>query len=246
MPATAAVLATMREEVAPLVARLRVERRHRARRACFLNGRLDGRLDGRPLVVGWTGDGAPAAERGLRALAAWCPVERLLAVGVAGGLSPGLAPGQLIAGAEVRDAAGLAPSPDTAALERALAWPEVLRGRLYSAPRIAAAAAAKAELLRRLGGGEPAAVDLESAAFARTAAALGIPYLAMRAISDPAEETLAVDFDRFCDAEGRVRRGAVALHAVLHPSLISSLRALQGRVRLCAEGLAGFVEGAWL
>jgi len=88
----------------------------------------------------------------------------------------------------------------------------------------------------------PAAVDLETAAWARVAGELGVPYLAVRAVSDTASETLPVDFNRLRGADGRVRRSAVVLEAVRRPRLIPGLFDLGRRTRRCAERLADSVE----
>lgn len=113
---------------------------------------------------------------------------------------------------------------------------------LLSAERIATTAGDKAALLRAAGvpADVPAAVDLETAAWARLAGGCGIPDLAVRAISDSAQETLPLDFNRFRDAGGSVLRSWVALHALGHPSVIAELRRLRRRLRRCAERLADF------
>ena len=232
------MVTALREELAPLLARSRVEGRLRAGRGRFY--RL--RLGPRPIVAGWTGDGARCAAEGLEDLLSRVPVDALILAGVAGGLSPELAPGELVLAREVRDETGPAPTPDPRWVERALSAVPATAGVLLSARRIAATAERKAELRRRLAGGAPAAVDLETAAWARVAAARGVPYLALRAVSDAAGETLPLDFERWRDRRGRVRRAGVALHALLHPGTIGALLDLRRRVRLCAERLASAVE----
>ena len=160
-------------------------------------------------------------------------------LGIAGGLSPGLEMGRLLVAGEVRDRLGTAPSPDRRWLERATAG-EAGAGLLYTARRIAGTAAAKTRLWRDLGEPAAAAVDLETAAWARLAAERGIPYLAARAILDPAAEDLPLDFERFRDPRGRVRNWRVALRAVTRPALIGPLRELGRRAEVCADRLAAW------
>ena len=233
-----AVVSALREESAALLARGRVEERLRVPQGRFV--RL--RLGERSLVAGWTGDGATCAAAGLRGLLESVAVERLLLTGIAGGLSPELAIGDLVVAREVRDGEGAAPPPDAAWLGRVTRERPLPCGLLVSAPQIAGTADAKASLWRAHGAIAPAAVDLETAAWARIAGQARVPYLAVRAVSDTASEALPIDFERFRGADGRVRRGRLILHALLHPSRIPHLLELGRRTRLCGERLADLVE----
>ncbi len=233
-----AVVGALPEEVATLLARGR-KRRLPTAAGRFFHLALGQR---QPLIVGWTGDGAGRAGEGLERLLQQTRIGSLVLVGVAGALTPGLEPGQLIVARQVRDPSGAVPSPDGALLERALLCRGTVAGMLLSSDRIATTTKAKAELLHRLGGDAPAAVDLETAAWVRIAAARGVPYVAVRAISDTAAESLPLDFNRWLDARGSVRRSSVVLHALRHPGTISELRALRRRIQLCAGRVAGFVE----
>ena len=236
---TTAVVAPQPEELAPFL-RLVPETRpvpHPGPGRFFA-----GELISRRLVLGWTGDGPRAAREGLETLIGQHDVARLLVLGVAGGLTAGLAFGQLVVAREVRDAGGLAPAPDPAWIERAMKLPGMREAIVYSHDRILASAADKDALGRRLLDESEvrvgaATVDLETATYARTAAEHGIPYTAIRAVSDAVEEDLPVDFNRFRDPGGGVRRGRVALHALVRPWLIGSLLRLRLRVRECGERL---------
>ena len=100
------------------------------------------------------------------------------------------------------------------------------RGTLVSARRIARTPADRALL-------EGVAVDLESASLARASRAAGIPFLALRAVTDEALHRLP-DFDRLMDAAGRLTPGAGLLYFLRHPREVPAL------VRLCpAARVAG-------
>jgi len=229
-----AVVAALPEELRPLVEKTRARRLGRAGPArCFA-----AELEGRKLLLATTGDGHRRAREGLEAILDRFEIERVLFAGIAGGLSPGLEPGQVIVGREVRDHDGPAPGPDPEWLERAAALEDVTPGTLLSATEIATTSEDKKRLYGSLETAGPATVDLETATWTRLAASRGIPYLALRAVCDTAEETLPLDFNRFSDAGGQVRRWRVALHAVTHPWLILELRRLERRVRLATEKLA--------
>lgn len=238
-PAPPAVIAAQREELAPL---LRIVT-DVGRLPCSGPGRFFTARLIQPLVLGWTGDGRRAARAGLEALLARHPVSRLLVLGIAGGLSEGLAFGHLVAAREVRDADGLAPAPDGAWIERATNLPGVREAVVCSHERILSAAADKDALGRRvLDESEArtgaAVVDIETATYARAAAAHGLPYTAIRAVSDAVDEDLPFDFSRFCDADGHVRRGRVVVHALARPWLIVRLVGLRARLATCARRLS--------
>lgn len=257
-----AVIAALRREIAPLLARAREPRREadgglaptlrgERVRAAEADGGLRGvvgrwrsparfyrvRLGGREAIVGWTGDGARCA-RALEALFARVVPARILFVGVAGGLSPGLARGALLAAREVRDEQGAAPPPEPARVGRGDAEPAMI----YTSARIVSTAEEKARLWRSLGAPEPAAVDLESAAWARAAAAAGVGYALLRVVIDPAEEDLPLDFEACRGADGRVRTSRVALAALGRPAAVAALRRLERRLERCAERLASAAE----
>ncbi len=201
-----------------------------------------GDLCGQEVVLGWTGDGRRAAREGLAALVGGHDVSRCLFLGVAGGLTAGLDFGQLVVAREVCDARGLAPAPDPAGVERAMDLPGVRAAIVYTHGRILSSASEKDALGRRLLAQSEtrvgaATVDLETAVYARTADEHGLPYTAIRAISDSVEEELPLAFDRFCDADGRTRRSRVALHCLARPWLIGPMLGLRLRLRECARRL---------
>ncbi len=232
-----AVVAPLKAEIAPLVRRLRAKRRHRlgAVRWC------EGTLRGRRLAVATTGDGQRAAAT-LDALLDLVGVRQLIIVGVAGALSPSLLVGTLVVGDDVRSRAGPAPRPCPSLVSRAASLPGARAGTLISDRRIATTPGEKEALWHAHGAPGPAAVDLETADLAHVVARHGVSYVAIRAISDTAEETLPIDFNRWADATGHVRQGAVAWEAIKHPRLVPPLLNLRQRVNDGAERLAGLIE----
>lgn len=101
----------------------------------------------------------------------------------------------------------------------------------------------KCDLARRL---PPHAVnpvvEMESAAVARIAADRGIPFLAMRAISDPWDEELDFTIDEFCDDDMRIRPTKVLATILRRPAIIPQLVRLAGNSRVAAAGLAHAME----
>jgi adenosylhomocysteine nucleosidase len=218
---------------------------------------VPGTLAGEAVVMAATGDGEAAAAAGVEAMLSAVRPRRLLVLGVAGGLTPGLASGTLVAARQVvaEDGAAAPGAPDAAWLAQAVAGGAVA-GVAVAARAIAADPAAKRRLLRGALGspgplghsGEPAAawpaatVDLESLAYARAAAAHGVPYLVVRAVLDPAEETLPLDFEACRTAGGRVSNTRVVLRALARPSTFRALWRLRGRVAAEAARLAALAQ----
>ena len=193
-----------------------------------------GSLAGEEVALMATGDGPAAAAAGLETLLTAVRPSRLLAIGVGGGLTPGLAEGTLVAARRVVAGDGSAPprQPDGAWLERALAC-GCVAGIAVSADRILADPRARHALLGQAldpagvaAAATPATtatpappiatVDLESAAYAGLAAAWSLPFLVVRAVLDPVEEELPLDFEACRDRGGRVRNARVVRRGRYH------------------------------
>jgi nucleoside phosphorylase len=238
--ALTAIVSPLAAELAPVRAATAVERVERTRTT--LGGLAFGRLGGGPVVLAATGDGARAAARGLAALLDAAPVGRLLVLGVGGGLSPNLAPGDLVAARQVVEAGREVAAADPAWLAAAAAL-GAIPGTVLTAPRILVTPEEKRAAWRGLEalGSEPgsATVDLESAAYARLAAARGIPLLVVRAVVDAASEALPLDFNR-CRREeaGGVDEALVVGRALWRPRVWRGLADLRRRLRRSALALA--------
>jgi adenosylhomocysteine nucleosidase len=231
-----AVVAAMSEELAPLLRRIRVDRRRRLGSCEAVWGRL-GRAR---VVIVHTGEGPGLASRGAATILDNIPVDRLLVTGLSGGLSTSLELGDLLIGRRVFRGGKPAPAPDPDWTTAALRRPEAEEATFVCTPAILSTRTSKAALRRTFDAPGPAAVDLETAAFAEAAAQRGVPYLAVRAVCDTLDEELPLDFERFRDDSGRILRGQVARHALLHPRVVGPLREMRRRVSLCAERLARF------
>jgi adenosylhomocysteine nucleosidase len=233
-----AIVAALPEELAPLLGRTDVAWSGRLGRGRFHRGTL--RDDA--VVLAWTGDGAQNAERGLGELLRRFPVRRVLVLGISGGLSPDLGPGDLHASRSVLDGVGAAPAPDATWFARALDL-GVEPATFVTARRVMSTPEDKQGLWRRLRGESPAAVvDLETARYAKVAARSGIPYLAVRSVCDPAEEGLPFDLNQCMNERGGISRVRVLRHALLHPAVIGGLWQLRRRLERCSQGLADIAE----
>lgn len=247
--ALTAIIAPMAEEVAPLRARLSDLRRG-PDAGDGAGEVVIGRLNGVPVALAVTGDGARHAREGIAALLAQVRVDRLIAVGVAGGLSGDLAEGDLVVAEQVaaEDAGGFAPvRADELLVEGAVRASGARRAVVMTAERIADTPAEKRRLfglaIGAASGAGPArgaasalsaVVDLESAGYVAAAARAGIPWLVLRAVSDTAGESLPSLLNRSRDEGGGVRRGRVMRGLLADPSVLPVLLGLRRRVQRCA------------
>lgn len=138
-----------------------------------------------------------AAERLLA-----CGVTQLASWGVAGALDPGLAPGDVLIPDRILYAdgdAGFATNTDAVAcLGMALgSHLRVRGGALWSSDHPIATAADKHALAARSGA---LAVDMEAAPVAAVAARAKLPFIALKAICDPATRELPASMLRAMDA----------------------------------------------
>jgi adenosylhomocysteine nucleosidase len=204
---------------------------------------LRGRMAGAPILLAMTGDGEVRAERGLSFLLRESPVSFLVGAGAAGALVPSLRAGQVIAAVRLVDETGEAPAPDPALVAQAISLGAV-PATIVTVRRLLTSSKEKAAVAVRVGASAdaPAVVDMESAAWARTAAGRSVPYVILRAVSDAFEDDLP-EFLSFClDAEGSVDRAAVARKLILHPAALPVLLRARERVREGAERVGLFLE----
>lgn len=86
------------------------------------------------------------------------------------------------------------------------------------------------------------AIEMESFEIMRQAAAVGIPAVAIRSISDLATEDLPLDMDGIFSEEGRVSIPRVLGQVALHPTAVPGLMKLGTQTKHSAESLAQFLD----
>ncbi|HEX9023040.1 MAG TPA: phosphorylase, partial [Geobacteraceae bacterium] len=85
-------------------------------------------------------------------------------------------------------------------------------------------------------------LEMESAAVARVAAEHGIPFMGVRAVSDPWDEELGFSIDEFCDDAKRIRPIKVLATILRRPRIIPQLIRLGWNSHVAARGLATAME----
>ena len=160
----------------------------------------------------------------------------LLSFGIAGGLAPGLAAGDLLLPGMVLTPARQRISCDRD-WRRALiaAGPPTLRdGTLVGSDCVITTTTAKAGLHGQSGG---LAVDMESHSVAAVALGAGVPFLVLRAVADPANRALPGIAAGSVDGEGRPRSLTVLARLARRPGQLSALIALRADVKAAHAAL---------
>jgi adenosylhomocysteine nucleosidase len=171
-----------------------------------------------------TGIGRRNAEVAIRkALSQFSPAL-VLSCGFAGALDPALESGMVLFEADAEFA-----------LTDALRSAGARAGRFHCADRIIGSTQAKRTLRQQTGAD---AVEMESAAIRTICAGAGIPSATVRAISDTANETLPLDFNRYLDDMNRLRFAKMAAAIAFSPSRLRASLQLQRQARQAATNLA--------
>jgi len=167
--------------------------------------------------------GAARAAKAARRLAG-AGVRALISWGSAAGLDPGLVPGTVLLPSRVISSAGtILETEDRWRLAVVAALPASLAvscGPLAETAAVLASPRAKLDLGRKTGA---VAADMESAAIASVAAELGIPWLAVRAVADPASEPLPGAVLKNIADDGTIDAGAVLRSAATSVRQMRSL-----------------------
>jgi len=151
-------------------------------------------------------------------------IRGVISFGVAGGLDPSLKSGDIVVATEVTAGASRWPSAPTLTDEligsTGLGGQRVVRGALAGVEQVVAARAAKAALHCETGA---AAVDMESHIAAAYAFDAGLPFAALRVISDPATRALPTLVATAIKPNGGIDLGKVLRGVARNPASIRSL-----------------------
>ena len=162
----------------------------------------------------------------------------LVSFGVAGGLAPHLSPGDVILSTEVGgEDRRWRPEPRFHEEMTALA-PRIgaIAGSVLGAGDILATEEGKRRAWHETGA---LAVDLESAIVARAAEAVGIPFLVLRTIADPARRALPPAALIPLAADGTPALCRVVAEVLRRPRQIAALFGLARETRLALAALSG-------
>jgi adenosylhomocysteine nucleosidase len=210
-----AIIAALRREIDELVSGQPVQMRYLqgVRSLTYVVGRVS---------FTCAGIGCGAATRAADALIQELQPELIVSVGFAGAVDPALDIGSIVTPSIVIDNR----SGQTFSTARG-------KGVLVSAVRMADAAE-KVLLRQRYGA---LAVDMEAAGVAERAHYHGIPFLAVKSVSDTAHTTLP-DFTRFVREDGSFATTSFLFYLIFHPTLWPAVRRLAADSATAARNLA--------
>ena len=159
------------------------------------------------------------------------PPAGLVLVGVAGGLDPALAAGDVVLASTALDEDGQRAPCTVVPLPGAAVGPVLTVSRALHTPAEKAAARGSGAL----------AVEMEAYPLAAWAAERGLPFFHARVILDPFDETLP-DLGNVLDEYGRVRPAGLLRHVFAHPSHAASLVQLLHRTQAVGPTLARLAQ----
>ncbi|HEV2189733.1 MAG TPA: hypothetical protein VGR70_21165 [Stellaceae bacterium] len=166
--------------------------------------------------------------------------ECLVSFGIAGALSPDLRPGDVVLSTEVvdEDRRWVTGESLLGRLPELVEEIGAIEGPVLGAQMVLATATDKRRAWEETGA---IAVDLESVVVARAAAALGIPFLVLRAIADPVTRVLPPAALVPLSAQGKPQVRQVLASVMRQPRQLPSLL---GVAREARQALAALIEPA--
>jgi len=184
-----------------------------------------------------TGIGGENADKAMQTL----PIEIhdvCISTGLAAALDASLKPGDVVVArtAETLDQK-LRIESDSALVDFAVACGARAVNISLTSEKIVATADEKQEL-----SGSGGIVEMESSHVLTAAEKHHVPAVAVRAISDAADEDLPVDFGRIMDSRGHLKYDGLLKEVGLHPYRLAPLMKFAGQSRAAAGSLADFLD----
>lgn len=232
-----AVIFALRAEAAPFL-------RMMTKRRTVGDGVTEGRIGDTRLLVAVSGMGYRRAEIAAGAVLDAHGVERIIAAGFAGALRPELQSGGLLIADQVLDSLAdpTFSYPCTARLSGIpMRGIGVCIGSLATVGRVISCPQEKACLRRRY---DCDAVDMESAAVASVAHFHEIPFGAVRAIVDRADESIPPVLTGIMREDGSIRLLAALSAMARHPQILPNALRISRQSAIAARNLAAYLRTA--
>ncbi len=171
------------------------------------------------------------------ALEQWQP-DICIAAGLAGSLRREHGIGQVCVSRDIMDLeTGRTVAGDAGLMRQAEKCGAVVIERLLTSSTMVLSAEGKSRL-----GKMAEAVEMESFAVTLEAGAKGIPAIAIRAISDAADEDLPMNFAELLDETGNVSKGKAARALARSPQRLAAVMRLARQSKVAATNLANFLD----
>jgi adenosylhomocysteine nucleosidase len=235
------LVVAMAQEVRPIVRQLGAYRKGQAGRFPTYHFRLDGR----PVTLIQSGMGTEQAAAATEQLIAATQPRLLISAGLGGGVRAGLTTGDVVVAGQllalrhgsIADAGTLANGKVLHAL--AETFPDapfrIADGTMITTCSIVNKGAARQLLANEV---LNPVLDMETSAVALVASRTGIPLIAVRAISDAAEEELLFSLEEITDRQLNIRIGKVLVAMAKNPRIVPQLIRLAKNSKLAGSNLA--------
>lgn len=203
--------------------------------------KLSAKNQAKPLIA-CHGPGPDAAGRAAKELIGK-GVGGLISFGFAGGIDERLAAGTIVLATEIR--AGRYDGTQTTdqwrqAVRDAVKWNRSpIEAPIAAVDKIVSNAGDKTRLRYQT---DAAAADMESFSIGRAAHDAGLPFIAIRAISDPALQSLPIMALDAVDAQGKLRPGRILWSLIRHPGQLRELVRLADNTRAASDALGEVIR----
>ncbi|MDD2335087.1 MAG: phosphorylase [Geobacteraceae bacterium] len=239
------IVMAMQEEIRPILRRLG---RHRKEQA----GRFPVYIfqaDGRQITLIESGMGTKKASEATEELISYAPPRILISAGLGGGVRKGLDVGDVVIAGQAlalrKGGISTAATLENESMLRVLS--ESLAGHPF---RIEGGTTVTTRSIVHKGRADQLiarevvnpVLDMETSAVAETAARIGIPLFAVRAISDAAGEELLFSLDEITDQELNIRISKVLISIAKKPRILSQMLRLAKNAKLAGNNLAIVLE----
>jgi len=184
-----------------------------------------------------TGMGVENAVKAMQSL----PIEMhdvCISTGLTGALQSGLKPGDVVVARTSKTLdQKLRVESDAVLVDFAVACGARAVNVSLTSDKVVATADEKQELSAR-----GSVVEMETSHVLAAAGKHQVPAVAVRAISDAADEDLPVDFGRILDSRGHLKYGGLLREVGLHPYRLAPLMKFAGQSRAATGSLADFLD----
>ena len=230
-PETVILMAAVCDELTPTIEQLRLTES---------DGDHIGQVDDRKIIASVSGLGKDRAVAALTKLIEAHQPQRIIHLGFAGGMDPTLAAGDLLNIRYVRNESGkiIRLGESVPEFEESDSDPPSLK-TLLTRDTVADSPKLKKQLFTQY---KASAVDMETFYTASLAMDQGIPFMALRAISDPHDMALPAEAINWIKPDGTPDMAKVMGFIATHPWLTPTLMKLQSHASKAPAKIADAVE----
>lgn len=206
-----------------------------------------GSFMGKDVVLLCSGVGKEKAQKAANILTEEYPLRAIISIGCAGAIHSDIRIGDVVVASQlfsdVPEEEGPFPSHQglIEKIERCcqLVGGKYFIGNMLTSTDVVSSSQAKRDIYERY---QALAVEMESAFFAKEAFKKNIPFLAVRSISDTADESIHLDYEKFLDDEDRLIPHKAFLYFLKAPWLLFKYYKIMQNLRYSIQVLNPLIE----